>query len=173
MIRRKSRDGQSHPDGRVRCVQASASPDWVAVSPAALHADELTALATRPDCGAVVTFCGTARTTSTTGHVIHELEYETSTELAETRMRDVVASARKRWPQLGTVVIQHRIGTVRLEEPAVVVVVSSPHRREAFEAAQFCIDAVKSTVPMWKREVWRGGSAWSAEAEGIMDVRDL
>ena len=154
-------------------MSSGESLNWVAISPTPLHADELSAWATRPECGAVVTFCGTARTTSTTGHDIHELEYETGVELAEGRIQEVVAAARARWPQLVAVAIHHRIGVVGLQEPAVVVAVSAPHRREAFEAAQFCIDAVKSTVPMWKREVWRGGSAWSAEAKGIVDVRDL
>jgi molybdopterin synthase catalytic subunit len=61
---------------------------------------------------------------------------------------------------------------VLLEQPAVVIAISSPHRQEAFEAAQFCIDTVKKSVPMWKREVWLGGSAWSQEAHDIVDVRD-
>ena len=64
------------------------------------------------------------------------------------------------------------MGVVALTEPAVVVVVSSPHRREAFEAAQFCIDTVKRCVPMWKREIWEGGSAWSEEAQDILPVED-
>ena len=147
--------------------------DWVQVTESPLAGDDLTRWATRPECGAVVTFCGTARRSSTTGHDIVELDYETSIDLAENRMRDVVRVARERWPTLGAVAIHHRTGRVVLEEAAVVVVVSAPHRREAFEAAQFCIDTVKSSVPMWKREVWRGGSTWSQEAHDIVSVRDV
>jgi molybdopterin synthase catalytic subunit len=44
---------------------------------------------------------------------------------------------------------------------AVVVAASTPHRAEAFAAAQFCIDTLKHTVPIWKRETWEGGSDWS------------
>jgi molybdopterin synthase catalytic subunit len=154
-------------------VTPDASLDWVAVSGEALRPDELSAWVTRPDCGAVVTFCGTARTTSTLAHEIVELEYDTDVGLAESRIRRVSAAARERWPAVRAIAIHHRIGTVPVREPAVVVAVSSPHRREAFEAAQFCIDAVKRTVPMWKREVWEGGSAWSQEAQDIADVRDL
>lgn len=146
--------------------------DWVAVSATPLEPDVLTAWVTRPNCGAVVTFCGTARSSSSTGHDITELQYETSDEMALARLRDVVATARERWPELGAVAIQHRVGRVLLEQPAVVVAVSSPHRQEAFEAAQFCIDTVKKSVPMWKREVWLGGSAWSQEAHDIVEVRD-
>jgi len=135
--------------------------DWVAVSATPLEPDVLTAWVTRPNCGAVVTFCGTARSSSSTGHDITELQYETSDEMALARLRDVVATARERWPELGAVAIQHRVGRVLLEQPAVVV-----------EAAQFCIDTVKKSVPMWKREVWLGGSAWSQEAHDIVEVRD-
>jgi len=44
---------------------------------------------------------------------------------------------------------------------SVVVVASTPHRAEAFEAAQFCIDTLKHTVPIWKRETWSGGTDWT------------
>ncbi len=154
-------------------MTVTSTTEWVRVSASALSPDELTAWAVRPDCGAVVTFCGTARSSSTTGHVIQALEYETSVELAEARMAEVVAVARERWPEVGAVVIHHRVGRVALTEPAVVVAVSSPHRQEAFAAAQYCIDAVKRCVPMWKREMWNGGSAWSEEAEPILRVNDV
>jgi molybdopterin synthase catalytic subunit len=48
--------------------------------------------------------------------------------------------------------------------------VSAPHRDEAFAAARFGIDAVKATVPVWKREVWAGGSAWGLDAHPIDDL---
>ncbi len=149
------------------------SLDWVAVSAERLNPDELADWVMRPDCGAIVTFFGTTRTTSTLEHEIIELEYDTDIDLAESRIRRVIAAARERWPQVRAIAIHHRVGTVAVREPAVVVAVSSPHRGEAFAAAQFCIDAVKRTVPMWKREVWQNGSAWSQEAQDILDVGDL
>jgi molybdopterin synthase catalytic subunit len=154
-------------------VTVSSIADWVSVSSSPLSSDDLVAWAVRPECGAVVTFCGTARSSSTTGHEIQALEYETSVELAEARIAEVVASARSRWPELGAVAIHHRVGVVALTEPAVVIAVSSPHRLEAFEAAQFCIDTVKRCVPMWKREIWEGGSAWSEEAQPIASIDDV
>jgi molybdopterin synthase catalytic subunit len=146
--------------------------DWVDVTTTSLRAEELTHWATRPECGAVVTFVGTARSSSSTGREITELQYETSVELATKAIVDVVATTREKWPQLVAIAVHHRVGTVALEEPAVVIVVSSPHRAEAFAAAQFCIDTVKTSVPMWKREVWLGGSAWSQEAHDIVSARD-
>jgi molybdopterin synthase catalytic subunit len=53
------------------------------------------------------------------------------------------------------------VGRLEVGEVAVVVVASTPHRAEAFAAAQFCIDTLKHTAPIWKRETWEGGSDWS------------
>jgi molybdopterin synthase catalytic subunit len=113
------------------------------------------------------------RNSSTTGHDITSLEYETDVELAEARLTEVVGEARSRWAELGAVAVHHRIGAVELGGPTVVVAVSSPHRHEAFEAAEYLIDTVKSSVPMWKREVWEGGSTWSEEAHDIVSVEKL
>lgn len=143
------------------------------MSESPLSPEALTSWATRPECGAVVTFCGTARNSSTNDQLIQSLEYETKVELAEARIAEIVGLARSRWPQLGAIAIHHRVGTVHLEEPAVVIAISSPHRQAAYEASQFCIDSVKKCVPMWKREIWEGGSAWSEEAQDLLSVQDL
>jgi molybdopterin synthase catalytic subunit len=55
-------------------------------------------------------------------------------------------------------------------EPSVVVAVSAPHRGEAFDAAEFCIDTLKATVPIWKRETWDGGEDWSTCAHPVEEV---
>jgi molybdopterin synthase catalytic subunit len=137
-----------------------------------LAPDELSTWVIRPNCGAVVTFSGVVRDHSNTRENVLALEYETSTELAEQSLHEVADEARKRWPTLERVAIHHRIGRVELSESTVVVAVSSPHRDVAFEAARFCIDALKVSVPMWKRELWEGGSAWSDEASPIAHARD-
>lgn len=154
-------------------MQVPSGCDWVALSGEPLTPEVLSAWAVRPDCGAVVTFSGTARTTSTFEHEIVALEYETGAELAEGRMADIVALARSRWPDVGRVALHHRVGRVEVGQSAVVVAVSAPHRDEAFLAARFCIDAVKKAVPMWKREFWAGGSAWSEHCEDLVDLDQL
>jgi molybdopterin synthase catalytic subunit len=58
------------------------------------------------------------------------------------------------------VALLHRVGALALGETAVVVGVAAPHRGVAFEAARFCIDTLKATVPIWKKETWAGGSDW-------------
>ena len=143
---------------------------WVSVSPATLALDELLTWATRPDCGAVVTFSGVVRDSSSAHGNVHALEYDTSEELAEQRLHLIVDEAWRRWPDLGAVAVHHRTGLVALSEATVVVVVASPHRDEAFAAAKYCIDTLKVSVPMWKREHFLGGSAWSSEAVPLGDV---
>lgn len=147
--------------------------DWVSVSPEPLNAEALCAWASRPSCGGVVAFTGITRSPSSQGQDVIALEYETEPAFAEARMAAIVGEARRRWPELGAVALHHRVGRVALSEAAVVVVVAAPHRHEAFEAARFCIDALKRSVPMWKREIWEGGSAWSAEAQELVRVEDL
>lgn len=153
-------------------MESISTLDWVSVSPSELSTADLSAWAIRPNCGAVVTFCGTTRNNSAAHDEIEALEYETSAELAEKSILEIIAAARTRWPTIGAVAIHHRTGRVSLSEAAVVVAVSSPHRQEAFEAAQFCIDTLKESVPMWKREIWRDGSAWSTDARTILKVRE-
>ncbi|MFZ0768049.1 MAG: molybdenum cofactor biosynthesis protein MoaE [Acidimicrobiales bacterium] len=146
--------------------------DWVLVTPEALSPDELAAWVTRPNCGAVVTFSGVVRNHSRDRENVTALEYEADNDLAERRMHEIVEEARTRWPALEAVAIHHRVGVVPLSESTVVVAVSAPHRDDAFEAARFCIDTLKRSVPMWKREHWLGGSAWSDETSPLLDVRD-
>ena len=171
MVAARAKTGLS--TNRVMVVNAPVGSDWISVSETSLVPEALTSWVTRPDCGAVVMFVGMARNNSTRGEVIEALEYETSVDLAATRIAQVIEVARSRWPALGSVAIHHRIGVVRVGEPAVVIALSSPHRRAAFEASQFCIDTVKKCVPMWKREIWQGGSAWSQEAQDLLDVSEV
>jgi len=146
--------------------------DWISVTENPLSSNALSNWVIRPNCGAVVTFSGIVRDHSSYRTNVTALEYDSNAELAEQRLRDVVVEARRRWPALERVAVHHRIGRVDLSISTVVIAVSAPHRDTAFEAAQFCIDALKKTVPMWKRELWEGGSAWSNETSPIGNARD-
>jgi len=150
-------------------MTSTSASTWVAVTEAALSSEELTAWVVRPNCGATVTFSGVVRDHSRAHDDVVALEYETSPKLAEQRIHEIVAVVRTRWPSLEAVAIHHRIGRVELSETTVIVAVSSPHRSDAFDAARFCIDTLKETVPMWKREFWEGGSAWSEETSPLLD----
>jgi molybdopterin synthase catalytic subunit len=130
------------------------------------------AWAVLPSCGAVVSFSGTARDHAEGRQGVRQLEYEAYAEHALPRMQAIAAEMRTRWPQLGRVALVHRVGIVPVGESAVVVSVSAPHRGEAFEAARLGIDALKATVPIWKRETWSDGQSWGLEAQHVAELAD-
>ena len=126
-----------------------------------------------PSCGAVVIFSGTARDHSLDRVGVTQLEYEVYDEHALPRMSLIAAETRARWSGIGRLVLLHRTGLVPLGESAVVVVASAPHRAEAFDATRFMIDALKSTVPIWKRETWNDGESWGLDAQHVVELSDL
>jgi molybdopterin synthase catalytic subunit len=146
------------------------APDWIAITSESLPVDPATTWAATPASGAVVTFCGIVRDHSEGRPGVTGLSYEAYEEEATRRLTEVAAETRRRWPVIERLALLHRVGDLSLSEPSVVVVASSPHRREAFEAARFAIDTLKETVPIWKREHWAGGSDWAACAHPVRDV---
>lgn len=143
---------------------------WTGLFAGPLPLDTASAWAVLPSCGAVVTFSGTARDHSVGREAVSRLEYEAYEEQVVPRLDEIAATARRRWTDLGRVALLHRIGEVPIAESAVVVVVSSPHRDHAFEAARFGIDTLKHTVPIWKREDWSEGSSWGLEPQHVTEV---
>ena len=124
-----------------------------------------------PRCGAVVLFSGTARDHAEGREGVERLEYEAYDRYVVPRLEEIAEKIRQRWPVVGRIVLLHRVGEVALGESAVVVVVSSPHRPEAFAAARFGIDALKATVPIWKKESWIDGESWGLETQPLSDLR--
>jgi molybdopterin synthase catalytic subunit len=149
---------------------AAGARDWIAVGDGELPTARAVAWATIPGCGAVVSFHGTVRDHSPGREGVHALEYELHPDGTVPRLHEVAAAARRRWPMIGRLAILHRSGVLAVGDAAVVVVVSTPHRAEAFDAAEFCIDTLKRTVPIWKHERWAGGSAWSECTHELEDV---
>lgn len=98
--------------------------------------------------GAVVSFTGLCRDES--GRLA-ALELEHYPGMAEAEIARVAAEAAARWPLSGLVAI-HRFGLIRPGEQIVLVIAASSHRREAFEAADFLMDYLKTRAPFWKRE---------------------
>ncbi len=143
---------------------------WLGLTADPLPVDEVTRWAGRPDCGAVVVFSGNARDHATGRPGVTELAYEAYATHVVPRLERLADEARRRWPDLGRVALVHRTGSLAIGESAVVVAVSSPHRDVAFEAARWCIDTLKATVPIWKREAWDGGESWGVDAQHVVDV---
>jgi len=109
------------------------------------------------EAGAVVLFLGTTRE-FTAGRRTVSLDYECYPEMAERKLAELEAEARRRWPLTGCMVV-HRLGHLELGEASIAIAVSSPHRRVAFEAGQWLIDTIKQVVPIWKQEHWADGTS--------------
>jgi molybdopterin synthase catalytic subunit len=161
-----------HYDGAVN-TDAPDTDDWVALTSEVLDVQAAAEWVARPDCGAVVVFSGLVRDHAEGTVDVTHIDYEAWAEQVLPRLGQVAAAARERWPEIGRVVLWHREGTVRLGASSVVVAVSTPHRGEAFAAAEFCIDTLKATVPIWKKEYWGGGEDWARGAQHITDVASL
>lgn len=143
---------------------------WLGLTDAVLPVGDAYAWAIRPDCGAIVLFSGTARDHAEGRPGVSVLEYEAYAEQVVPRLLAIADEIRLRWPAVGRVGLLHRTGPLAIGESSVIVVVSAPHRAEAFQAARFGIDTLKSTVPIWKRETWDGGSDWALNAQELTEV---
>ncbi|HVC13724.1 MAG TPA: molybdenum cofactor biosynthesis protein MoaE [Acidimicrobiales bacterium] len=141
--------------------------DWIGLGRATLPTQDAVEWATLPNCGAVVTFTGMVRDHAEGREGVEELVYESYERPALARMAAVVADARARWPSIARVAALHRLGSLGVGDTAVVVVVSSPHRHDAFSAGGYVIDTVKATVPIWKYERWRDGQDWGTGAQPV------
>lgn len=102
----------------------------------------------RTDLGAVVTFTGFCRDE---GGALAALEIEHYPGMAEEEIGRVVATALARWPLEGVTIV-HRYGKILPGEPIVLVVTASRHRAEAFAAASFLMDYLKTRAPFWKKQ---------------------
>jgi molybdopterin synthase catalytic subunit len=110
-----------------------------------LSAERLSAWVGDPGAGAIVTFQGVTRE-------VASLDYEAYREMAEERMAAILVDCAGRHGLLAAAA-EHRVGSVALGEPGVVVAVSAGHRGKAFEGAREAIDRIKAEAPIWKREL--------------------
>ena len=108
--------------------------------------------------GAVITFEGVVRN-NTKGRETRYLDYECYEGLAVKTMAQIgreIAAAH----QIGRIAMVHRLGRMEIGEASVAIVVSSPHRKPAFDAALEGINRLKRTVPIWKKEYFVDGEVW-------------
>ena len=122
------------------------------ISAEPLDAAEISRTVGRPGAGAVVTFQGTTRD-------VERLDYEAYAEMARERIEAILRECVDRHA-LEAAAAEHRIGSVPLGEPSVVVAVSAAHREEAFAGAREAIDRIKAEAPIWKKEVEAGEGRW-------------
>lgn len=141
---------------RLRCYGRESMRDRVELVRAPIDVAALAA-ADRRD-GAVCLFLGVVRNENR-GRAVRALEYEAYEEMALALMREIAAEAVARF-RLTTLGLVHRLGRLELGETSVAVAATAPHRAEAFAACRFAIDALKSRVPIWKKELYADGSEW-------------
>ena len=113
--------------------------------------------------GATVLFLGTVRNHND-DYAVSGIYYEAYTKMAQETVAKIEAEAIKRW-NLKKFAAVHRIGNLKIGEVSVAIAVSSEHRAEAFEAARYAIDRIKTEAPIWKKEITSGkGGIWAQGA---------
>lgn len=128
------------------------------VTPEPLDPQRVVDAVRRDEAGAVALFYGIVRDNNLGRRVLY-LEYDAYPEMATRVMRDLAADIKGRFP-ITEIAIQHRTGRLEIGETSMLVAVSSPHRKEAFEACHALVDRFKEEVPIWKKEVFEGGEEW-------------
>ncbi|CAN5681990.1 molybdenum cofactor biosynthesis protein MoaE [soil metagenome] len=127
--------------------------------------------ASAPGCGGIGVFVGTVRTSAAApgrdDTPVVRLQYEAHPSLAADKLGQVARAASERW-DIHRIVAWHRSGACAIGEPTVVIACGAAHRSDALEACHWIIDTVKTTVPIWKREVYADGSSWLG-AEGAVE----
>ena len=111
-----------------------------------------------PQCGATVTLDGYAREW-TRGRRTLYLVYEAYAPMALSELRRLGDQVHEKF-EIAHVGIVHRTGRLEIGETSVVIAVSAPHRRAAFEACEWAIRELKRTVPIWKKEIFEDGEIW-------------
>jgi len=132
-------------------------------APIAIEA--LTAEVARPDCGAIAVFLGTTRNHHS-GRRVLALAYEAYEPMALARMDALEVDARARFT-IERCTIVHRLGSVPVGEASVAVVVAAQHRGPAFDACRWAMDALKTDVPIWKKESYEDGEAQWVEGHPL------
>ena len=123
-----------------------------------IQVNKLTQQLGQGEDGAMVTFIGVVRN-NTQGRSTMFLEYEGYEPMAIRKLSEIGTIIHRQW-QIGHIGIVHRLGRVEIGEISVVIVVTSPHRKVAFEACQYAIDTLKKIVPIWKKEFFEDGEIW-------------
>ncbi len=124
----------------------------------AIDIQSMTETLVRPEDGAVAVFQGVVRDNSRGKKVLY-LEYHAYESMALMKLEEVGRLAKQEF-DIHDVGILHRLGRLNLSDCSVAIVVTSAHRRPAFEACRFAIDTLKNIVPIWKKEFYEDGAVW-------------
>jgi molybdopterin synthase catalytic subunit len=123
-----------------------------------IKVEEIVKKVERREAGAITTFIGTVREW-TKGRRTLSLEYQAYASMAVKMLEKIGDEIKEKWPTAQTA-ISHRVGHLEISDIAVVIAVSSPHRKIAYEANEYAIERIKQIVPIWKKEHWEDGETW-------------
>ena len=107
--------------------------------------------------GAVVFFVGKVRDLE--DDKLKYLEIESFEELAKSQLKEICDEAENKW-DLEYILVKHRFGRLKINDNIVLVITSSKHRKNAYEASEFIMEYLKSNVPFWKKEVADKTQKW-------------
>lgn len=130
----------------------------VALTTNPIDVQDVISKASSEEAGAVVMFVGTVRNMTDSKEVV-KLDFESYDKMAISELEKIISRTKEQWP-VRNVAVVHRTGELRISDIAVVVAVSSPHRKEAFTACEFVIDTLKKRVPIWKKEYFEDNEVW-------------
>ncbi|WP_010288802.1 molybdenum cofactor biosynthesis protein MoaE [Kurthia massiliensis] len=128
------------------------------ISETPIIVDEVTEKVVSRNAGAITVFIGTVRE-MTKGKKTLSLQYEAYPAMAIKMFEQIEREMLEKWPET-KLAITHRVGKLDISDIAVVIAVSSPHRKIAYEANEFAINRIKQIVPIWKKEHWEDGTEW-------------
>ena len=132
----------------------------IAITEELINTQAVIAAVQADGAGAINVFIGTVRN-QTQAKPVTKLDFEAYDSMAVKKMQEIANQAAERWP-IQKVAIVHRKGSLQIGEAAVVIAVSTPHRKASFEACEFIIDTLKQVVPIWKKEIFEDGAVWVA-----------
>ena len=119
----------------------------------------------RKDIGAIVSFIGLVR--DLPDQSLQSMTLEHYPAMTEKALKGIVDNAMQRW-DINDVAVIHRVGELKPADRIVLVVTLSAHRQDAFNAAEYIMDYLKTRAPFWKKETTSDGEHW-VEAKSIDD----
>ena len=154
------RNTQSKTQGNIEMTEIRNDQYWVRLQEDELSLTDTENFIQHNSCGAVLSFSGMTRDTFEDKKVI-QLSYECYVPMALKEMERIAKDLITTHTKL-RIAIHHRLGIVGVGETSVIISVATPHRTQCYEASRYAIDTLKEQVPIFKKEIYEGGSIWKA-----------
>ena len=150
-------------------VSGGSEDDFCSITREPIPTDALAQTLKTAQDGAVVVFEGIVRGNSRGKKTLY-LEYEAYEPMAIKKMEEIRHEAMQKF-SIDRVGMIHRLGRLEIGETSVAIIVTSAHRRAAFEACHYAIDRLKQMVPIWKKEYFEDGAVWAEGEHGKAEIR--